>query len=187
MKQLTTRYGVRANTIRRWTETCAEYLSPGANPPKGKRRQYTVEDADVIDLIADMRSEDSEIGEILNALEAGKRGQWPRDDYETAEDAPGSGPAELTGKDKLIAELSHRLGVVEGKLELMTEWHENWQERAQIAENKLLLLEAPKVETEPQEPAETPQDAQEPEPAAAAELSGWDKLKRLFGGGGSNE
>jgi hypothetical protein len=143
MKQFTTRYGVRANTIRRWSGTFAQHLTDGANPPKGKRRHYSIEDADVIDLVATMRAEDAETGEILNALEAGKRGQWPRDDTDTAEDAPGSSASELTGKDKLIAELSHRLGVVEGKLELMTEWHEQWQDRAQIAEGKLLLLEAP--------------------------------------------
>jgi len=178
MKQLTTRYGVRANTIRRWTETCEEYLSPGANPLKGKRRQYTVDDADVIDLVATMRAEDSEIGEILNALKAGKRGQWPRDAYETAEDAPGATQSEITGKDKLLAELSHRVGVLEGKLELMTEWHDAWQERAQIAENQLLLLEAPKVETEPQASTETPQEAQEPEPVQGEKLGLW---QRIFG------
>ena len=37
----------------------------------------------------------------------------------------------------------------------MTEWHNEWKDRAQIAEGKLLLLEAPK----------SPQDAEKQEAA----------------------
>jgi len=166
MKQFTTRYGVRANTIRRWSVTFADYLSEDANPPKGKRRRYSLEDADVIDLVATMRAEDAETGEILNALAAGNRGQWPRDDAGTAEDAAGSTQTELTGKDKMLAELWHRVGVLEGQLKTYIEFHDEWKERAQIAEGKLMLLESGKDDTAPQAAAETPQDDETPAPIA---------------------
>ena len=116
MKQFTARYGVRANTIRRWTNTYAEYFSDDANPPKGKRRRYTIEDADVIDLIADMRARDSEIGTILNALESGQRGSWPRDDYQAAEDDTEKQQQRMVLQSPEIAQMTIKIANLEGQL-----------------------------------------------------------------------
>ena len=186
MKQFTARYGVRANTIRRWTNTYAEYFSDDANPPKGKRRRYTVEDADVIDLIATMREEDAEPGEILNALKTGKRGSWPRDDYETAQNGPGATEIPLTEKDKLIAELSRQAGYLEAVIDerdYLRGQVGQLQDQVGDLKDQLRLLAAP---TEPPPDSdETPatDDTETPEETPPAKLTRRQRLANWIGGG----
>ena len=64
-------------TIRAWAREFSDYLSPTANPGGGKGRNYTVEDLQVIALIAEMKDSNATYEEIHASLAAGQRGDPP--------------------------------------------------------------------------------------------------------------
>jgi DNA-binding transcriptional MerR regulator len=70
-------YGVTAETVRNWSEVFSSHLSIHANPGKGRKRSFTVEDMQVIDLIANEKKRGVTFDEILMALIAGSRGDTP--------------------------------------------------------------------------------------------------------------
>ena len=64
-------------TIRAWAEEFVIYLSPTANPGKGKGRNFTLEDMQVLALVADMKDRSATYEDIHAALRAGQRGDIP--------------------------------------------------------------------------------------------------------------
>lgn len=64
-------------TIRAWAREFSRHFSPTANPGGGKGRNYTVEDLEVIALIAEMKDRNATYEEIHAALDAGQRGDPP--------------------------------------------------------------------------------------------------------------
>ena len=62
---------ISANTVRRITSTYADFLSPGATPPAGGRRIYTLEDAATIEMIVNMQNLGKDEAEIFDQLEQG--------------------------------------------------------------------------------------------------------------------
>jgi len=70
-------FGVQAQTIRRWTEAYSDFLSEGANPPKGDTRLFDDDDIGIFALIAEMNRINEPKRNIIAALRAGERGTLP--------------------------------------------------------------------------------------------------------------
>lgn len=64
-------------TIRAWAREFSRHFSPTANPGSGKGRTYTIEDLQVIGLIAEMKDRNATYEEIHAALDSGQRGDPP--------------------------------------------------------------------------------------------------------------
>ena len=140
-------YDVQPNTIRQWSRTFADFLAPGANPPKGETRTYTDDDGRVIALVAAMRKDNRPYEAIRAALAAGDRGQWPIESAQPAQDAPG--PQENTFA--LVTQLTAKAASLEGVLGAITEERDHLRDQLQQAQT-------------------TAQDAQERATAAEVEL-----------------
>lgn len=75
--QLAALFKRNEQTIRRWSDEFAEYLSIHATPGEGRARQFTDEDLPVLALIASMKATKAEYRDIHAALENGERGEVP--------------------------------------------------------------------------------------------------------------
>lgn len=69
--------GVSDSTIRQWARHFEEYVSEGANPPKGRTRQYNEEDITVLQTIAVLRDQLVGYEEIDERLSEGERLEPP--------------------------------------------------------------------------------------------------------------
>lgn len=67
---------VSAPTLRRWGKTYARFLSPSANPPRGKPRRITEHDARVLSLVEALRGVGHDHSAILARLEAEQANHW---------------------------------------------------------------------------------------------------------------
>ncbi len=67
---------VSASTLRRWCDAYAVYLSPGANPPKGKVMILSDHDRRVLALVASMRNMGHEQPDILARLDELRGNDW---------------------------------------------------------------------------------------------------------------
>lgn len=129
-------YGVQSNTIRQWSRTFADFLEPGANPPKGETRTYSDDDARVIALVAAMRQDHKPYESIRAALAAGDRGQWPIESTQTGQDAPG--PQENTFA--LVTQLTARAASLEGELGATKQERDHL--RAQLQQSQVTAQDA---------------------------------------------
>jgi DNA-binding transcriptional MerR regulator len=144
-------YSVQPNTIRAWSRTFADYLTPGANPGKGETRIYTGDDARVIAQVAAMRQERASYETIRAALAAGDRGQWPLESDKPTQDAPGGDENTFALVTRLTAKasaLEGELGAIKGerdylRLQLTSaqDVAQDAQIRAAAAESRLQVLE----------------------------------------------
>lgn len=64
---------VSGTTIRNWSRTYSEYLSPSANPAAGQPREYTVDDLAVFSTIAVLREQLVTTEDIHAVLDSGRR------------------------------------------------------------------------------------------------------------------
>ncbi len=64
-------------TIRNWAKEFAEFLSPMANPQKGRSRTFTEDDMRVFDLVAKLKDEGKQYVDIHTSLKSGQRGDLP--------------------------------------------------------------------------------------------------------------
>lgn len=48
--------GIPGSTLRLWAKTYAEFLTPGANPPTGEERRFTVADVETLKAVAQLRN-----------------------------------------------------------------------------------------------------------------------------------
>jgi DNA-binding transcriptional MerR regulator len=76
-KDIATYYGYSKPAIRAWALEFAEYLSPTANPGRGKNRVYTAEDLEVLDYVAQRKREQATFEQIHAELKGGARGNAP--------------------------------------------------------------------------------------------------------------
>jgi DNA-binding transcriptional MerR regulator len=76
-KHLELIHNVSHETVRRWAEEFAEFLSVTANPGKGKHRIFTDEDMQVLSLVAEYKDRNSTYEDIHAALRSGQRGDMP--------------------------------------------------------------------------------------------------------------
>jgi hypothetical protein len=67
---------VSASTLRRWCDAYAVYLSPGANPPRGKVMILSDHDRRVLALVASMRNMGHEQPDILARLDELRGNEW---------------------------------------------------------------------------------------------------------------
>lgn len=65
-------------TIRAWAQEFRDWLSPTANPEKGRARQYSESDLEVFALISEMKAQGRLFSDIKAALGAGQRGDIPQ-------------------------------------------------------------------------------------------------------------
>jgi DNA-binding transcriptional MerR regulator len=70
-------YGVSHETVRRWTDEFAQYLSHSANPGKGRHRNFNDADMSVLSLVAENKKQGLTFEEIHAALKSGQRGNSP--------------------------------------------------------------------------------------------------------------
>jgi DNA-binding transcriptional MerR regulator len=70
-------YKVTAETIRSWTEEFSEYLSPTANPGKGRHRVFSDEDMQVFAYIQERKRQGAVFEQIHAELANGNRGNIP--------------------------------------------------------------------------------------------------------------
>ncbi len=63
-------FGVSKHTIRAWSKEFAPYLSDGARPPQGERRNYNEDDMKVFAFIAFKRGQNAQYQEIHKGLKA---------------------------------------------------------------------------------------------------------------------
>ena len=118
-------------TIRAWAREFSGYLSPTANPGGGKGRNYTVEDLQVIALIAEMKDNNATYDEIHMSLTAGQRGDPPNmtvDDLKLLRATEGEKRAgvEIQALQQHIVDIQARM--------------KHAEERAQEAESKAIQL-----------------------------------------------
>jgi DNA-binding transcriptional MerR regulator len=64
-------------TVKRWCEEFGQFLSPTAQPEKGRPRRFTEADIEVFALIVEMRAAGKMYEDIHAALSAGQRGTPP--------------------------------------------------------------------------------------------------------------
>ena len=76
-KDIATYYGYSKPAIRTWALEFAEYLSPTANPGKGKNRVYTAEDLEILDYVAQRKQDQATFEQIHAELKSGARGKAP--------------------------------------------------------------------------------------------------------------
>ena len=88
-------FEVTVNTVRTWSKEFADYLSPTANPKKGKARFYTEDDLTVLALIAFYRGENAPYTDIHTALANGERAQPPQA-HKPQPDPPKNAPHEAS-------------------------------------------------------------------------------------------
>jgi DNA-binding transcriptional MerR regulator len=70
-------FGIAPETVRNWAEEFLRYLSPTANPGKGRHRTFSEEDMQVFALIAEMKGQGRVYEDIHAALGNGQRGAAP--------------------------------------------------------------------------------------------------------------
>lgn len=139
-------YDVQPNTIRQWSKTFADFLTPGANPPKGETRVYSDADGQVIALIADMRQDHQSYESIHAALAAGDRGQWPPDAPPVPQDAPGQPENTL----QLITHLTAKASQLEGELGAIKGERDHLRNQLDIAQDarRTAEIHAAELQTE---------------------------------------
>lgn len=76
-RHLQSMFDISSETVRNWAKEFEVYLSPSANPPKGKYRKFTEEDLRVIALIARMKDDGAIFEGIHEALQDGARAEPP--------------------------------------------------------------------------------------------------------------
>ncbi len=76
-RQTAALFGVALETIRNWGSEFREYLSPTANPGRGRHRKYSREDLAVLALVNDMKNRGMTFAEVHVALRNGQRGYPP--------------------------------------------------------------------------------------------------------------
>jgi DNA-binding transcriptional MerR regulator len=75
--QLATLFGVKPQTIRNWAEEFIEYLSPTSKPGLNRNRMFTVDDARVFALVAELKKQKLTYADIHATLQSGERGEPP--------------------------------------------------------------------------------------------------------------
>ena len=143
---------VKTNTIRRWSEEFAAYLSPNATPGPRKQREYTENDASILALVGEMRSENAPFEKIHAALASGDIGEWrPNDaelsqEKETRQEAPHALMTQLTAT---VAKFEGELTAVKDERDRLLQdvdvLHEKLgvaRERATSAETEAAILRA---------------------------------------------
>ena len=117
-KEVAAYYGFAEQTVRKWTIEFEEHLSPTANPGNGKNRDFTVDDLEVIDLIAEHKKRQATYDAIHAALKAGQRGNAPElteQDLQVLAATEGEKKAalEITTLQRTIIDLTERLNRAE--------------------------------------------------------------------------
>ncbi len=112
-------FEVSPQTIRKWCDEFADYLSPTATPPSGEVRIFTDEDLQVLVLVSQMRQALSSYEDIKQALSRGERGELPEQDL--TEDAdPGTA---------LVIRYQAELEIRDRRIDELLEDRERWEER----------------------------------------------------------
>jgi len=75
---LADRLNVNSDTVRRWASTYAVYLSPSANPTRGKSRSFTDHDARILLLVSTLRDSGLDHTDIENRLKELQDDSWAR-------------------------------------------------------------------------------------------------------------
>jgi len=70
-------FGVSDETIRTWANQFEKFLSPLANPGKGRHRIFTYDDLSVFALVSELKSKGMTYADVTAALENGERGDVP--------------------------------------------------------------------------------------------------------------
>jgi len=138
--QLSSRFNITAQTVKRYAGEFAAYLSPTATPEKNTPRRFTDDDLAVYQLIVTMKEEGKLFEQIHAALRSGERGIAP--DMNTSEMTVAQSTAQLRLLSRirdLEAELANEqaarrkaeLGqaAAEGKVELLEKQLDRLQER----------------------------------------------------------
>jgi DNA-binding transcriptional MerR regulator len=73
---LADRLNVNSDTIRRWANTYATYLSPGANPARGKSRSFSDHDARILLLVSTLRDSGIDHNDIDLRLKELQNDSW---------------------------------------------------------------------------------------------------------------
>ena len=141
-KQVATYYGFAEQTVRKWTIEFAQYLSPTANPGDGKNRDFTVQDLEIIDLIAEHKKRQATYEEIHASLQSGSRGKAPNlteQDLEvlTATEGEKKASLEIRALQRTIVDLTERLNRAE---EVVATVHEKDKENTRLS-TKLEIAE----------------------------------------------
>lgn len=136
---LARRFGKTRNTIRNYAAEHAEFLSGGANPAKGKKRQFDDRDMRILYYIATRRAEGASHDAIHAELEAGR---WQQVDV-----PPDVDPGALAPRGELLSYLTdwltgHLLAQVEARVSQLED--ERDYLRAQL-KNERARLEAERV------------------------------------------
>lgn len=134
-------FAITRETVRLWSVTFADYLSPGATPAKGQQRNYNDDDLAVFALVSEMRAAGDNTDNILATLASGQRGDVP-----TGPARKLAGPVELRSE---LARVENRLQVVqadllraEGKIELLEAQNQALQDEIRDLYRELARFEA---------------------------------------------
>lgn len=107
-------FGCSVETIRLWAMEFQAYLSPNANPGKGRMRQFSDDDMRVLALVATMRKSKSPDADIHASLRNNERGEIPALTPEEINTLALSGDRAVSAE---IAILNRQLEKVQAELE----------------------------------------------------------------------
>lgn len=169
LADLTKAFDVSRNTVKNWGTEYADYLSEHANPEPGKTRQYTLDDACVLSLVAAMRSDNASYEEIAAALASGDRGMWPLPSA-TSEDTQEDQPQNM----QLITQLTARASQLEGQIGAISE--ERDMLRGKVDDLQASLMDAEKRAAAAEAEANILKALRE-ETAAPVPVSFWDRIR----------
>lgn len=76
-RQTAALFGVSVETVRNWGYEFRDYLSPSANPGRGRHRKYNHEDLTVFSLAHELKARGMTFADVHGSLQNGQRGQPP--------------------------------------------------------------------------------------------------------------
>lgn len=76
---VTKTFGISPQTVKNWCDEFAQYLSPTATPGESKKRIFTLDDMQVLSLVADYHKRGFRWEDAHAALKMGQRGEIPQE------------------------------------------------------------------------------------------------------------
>ncbi len=113
--------GVSDSTIRKWTATYAEYLSPSATPETGKERLYTDDDVAIFNTVYILSQQGKIHEQILEAIAAGVQLEPPDEPIETKKTPPDEPkqPDSFTGFNQALQAYQANIDTLNGKIKAL--------------------------------------------------------------------
>jgi DNA-binding transcriptional MerR regulator len=140
-KHIQALFNISGETVRTWATEFERYLSPSANPEKGRTRRFTESDMQVFSTINRMREEGAHFEDIHAALGTGYRDEIELLENDDEDFLEVIAKREYLALYQLVQELAKRIASIEtgGSEALRNEIQELRKERDEMIGEKAVL------------------------------------------------